>query len=368
MLEELEIQGFKSLRDSQVPLRPLNVLIGANGAGKSNLVSFFRMLNYMMTGALQTFIARSGYASSILHHGPRKTPQLSARLSFRADKGKSTYEFRLAHAAGDILIFTEEKLQWLREGHARPQVKSLGAGHKEAQLNVAAEEGGNALARTIRYFLTHCRFYQFHDTSETSRIRGNVELENNKYLMSDGGNLAAVLGRWRETKRSHYERIVSVVRQVAPFFGDFVLDPLPENPRFTRLRWRSTDSEYEFGPHQLSDGTLRVMALVSLLYQPEDELPDLMVLDEPELGLHPSAISAVASLAQGLAQSKQLILATQSKAFLDQFAGDDVLVVELQEGASSFRRLDQAALKEWLAEYSLSQLWDKNVLGGRPSR
>jgi predicted ATPase len=198
-------------------------------------------------------------------------------------------------------------------------------------------------------------------------------LDNNRFLYADAGNLAAILHLLHETKSSHYDRIVATIQQIAPFFGGFALEPHALNPRYTSLRWRERGSEYEFGPHQLSDGTLRAMALITLLLQPEELLPAMILLDEPELGLHPSAVAVVCTLIRQASSSSQIIIATQSPFMLDQFDADDVIVVERgfddgRRASSVFRRLDAAELAQWMEEFTLGELWERNVLGGRPTR
>jgi predicted ATPase len=163
-----------------------------------------------------------------------------------------------------------------------------------------------------------------------------------------------------------FRRIVSAVRKIVPFFQDFVLEPKRLDPTRILLKWKGRDSDYEFGPHQLSDGSLRGIALATLLLQPESDLPDVVIIDEPELGLHPHAIEIVAGLVRSVAHRTQVILATQSTALVDHFAPEEIVVTEIDHGCSQFRRLDSKQLEHWLEDYSLSQLWEKNVLGGGP--
>jgi predicted ATPase len=364
-LARVEIAGFKSIRQTSLELRPINVLIGANGAGKSNLVSFFKMVGSMMTRNLQLFVAKSGYAPSLLRFGPKITPEIEATFAYHTREGSNTYLMRLVHAAGDTLIFADESLAFQRAGSSTLRRISLGAGHKESLLPGAAPT--HKMAEVARFCMSRYRVFQFHDTSESARIRGKGDIENSGFLMADAGNLAAVLYRLKSSQPTYYDRIVSTIRQIAPFFDDFVLAPDRDNPAMIALRWKQTDSEYDFGPHQLSDGTLRTMALITLLLQPEADLPALVVLDEPELGLHPYAVTVIGGLIRAAALGRQFILATQSTAFLDQFDIEDVVVVEQRQGASVFERRSADQLKEWREAYSLSELWEKNVLGGRPA-
>jgi len=350
----------------QLEMRDLNILIGANGAGKSNLISFFKMLNEMMAGRLQQYIAASGRAQSLLHFGPKVTPQMEARVEFQVDKGLDTYDMRLFHAAGDTLVFADESLSFRQSGYAKPKLVPLGSGHEETRVGHEADKG-EPTARVIRHLLNHCRVYHFHDTSPTARVRQYCYIGDNRWLMPDAGNLAAYLFRLREMKTgSTYQRIVTTVRLIAPFFDDFDLEPAGSNRKDIILNWRDHGSDQVFGPHQLSDGTLRAACLVTLLLQPAEELPDLIIVDEPELGLHPYALNVVASLLKKVSHHTQVLVSTQSSSFLDNFEPENVIVVNRERAESQFVRLDPAELEVWLDEYSLGEVWEKNVFRGGP--
>ena len=193
-------------------------------------------------------------------------------------------------------------------------------------------------------------------------------IEENQHLNADGGNLAAMLYLYKQTKPLVYDRIKSTVRKIMPMFDDFVLEPQRLNPKNILLNWKQTGSEYLFGPHQLSDGTLRAMALITLFLQPQEDLPDVIILDEPELGLHPHAIEIITGLIRAASLKTQVILTTQSTTFLDHFEPEEIIVVDFEAGHSVFRRLEPEELKDWLEDYSVSELWEKNVLGGGPFR
>lgn len=362
-LVSLHLSGFKSFQTADLPLEQINVLIGPNGAGKSNLVALFKLLNFLVHENLQEFVGRYGGGNALLFFGAKQTPQMEVDLKFETETGESEYFCRLAHAAGDTLIFTEERLTFHRTGRQKAQIFSLGAGHKESLLQTAAREGKQT-AEVIRRILLKCRAYQFHDTSDSANIRQTWDIEDNRFLRYDGANLSSFLYRLQRTPdlSIYYDRIVSATRLIAPFFRDFVLEPTSFSPSRIMLRWRDRDMDMEFGPHQLSDGSLRAIALVTLLLQPEDCLPSLMVIDEPELGLHPHAVSIIADLIRHASAHAQLILATQSPNLLDQFKPEAVIVAERMGPESKIGRLDQAGLQEWLEEYSLSELQEKNVL------
>lgn len=374
-LKELDLKGFKSIdaEGQSISFGDVTVLLGANGAGKSNLVSFFKLLNYLTTGALQTFIGEQGYADSLLHYGASTTARIQATLRFeQGEAGEDTYGFTLSHASGDTLIFTEESVTWQKAGRQRPQKVDLKAGHKEANIIEDAKQSGTT-SRTSRFILTLlrlCRVYQFHDTSGTAKIRNYGYIGDGDYLRDNAGNLAAFLYAManRQEWRRYYERIVRHIQLMMPQFGDFILRPSPANRNSINLDWTDKGRGYHFGPHQLSDGSLRFMALATLLLQHPSTLPRVIVLDEPELGLHPAAISNLSGMVRTASVNSQVILATQSPRLVDEFDPEEVVIVEWDGKAnhSIFRRPDKEALLEWLKQYSLSDLWEKNVLGGRP--
>ncbi len=365
MLTMLHLQGFKSIKTLDLELGQLNILIGANGAGKSNLISFFKMLNEMMAGRLQQYIGIEGRAQSLLHHGPKTTPQIEARLTFDVERGTNTYELRLFHAAVDTLIFAEETVEFLRTGFPSPISDTLdSAGHREARINDAANEG-NKTANFLRNLLNRCRVYHFHDTSSNATVRQSRYVGDNRWLMPDAANLPAILLRYRrQNDQTIYRRIRDTVRLIAPFFDDFDLNP--DEGRQVTLNWREKGSDSIFGPHQLSDGTLRAICLVTLLLQPTDELPHLILVDEPELGLHPYALNLIADLFSKASYNTQILISTQSSSFLNNFDPENVITVDRQGKESVFTRLKPTQLEAWLDEYSLGEIWEKNVIGGGP--
>ena len=314
------------------------------------------------TGNLRFFVSERGGASKLLHDGPSRTREIEAELTIRTDAGENQYYFRLFYAADDQLIYADERYRFSRAGSVSPAPwRSSGAGHHDPQL--LAHAVSDDTARVIRTLMQRIVVYQFHNTSDTARIRSKWNVSDDRYLKEDGANLAPVLYRLRESDRGCYQRIVDTVRLILPFFSDFVLEP---DGYSLLLQWRERNSDEVFSVSQASDGMLRVLALVVLLLQPEGDLPDVMILDEPELGLHPYAITIIGGLINAAATRIQVILATQSMALIDCFEPEDVVVVEREERGSIFRRLSSEALDDWLEEYSLSELWEKNVIGGRP--
>ena len=366
LLKHVQLEGFRSIKQIAVNFRALNILIGANGAGKSNFVSFFKMMNEMMGGRLQQFISTTGRAQANLYFGPKVTPQLTARLEFETDNGIDTYMMRLFHAAGDSLVFAEETLSFHQHGWSgSPKEVSLGAGHQETSVVEKAKEG-EPVAKALRYMLNSCRVFHFHDTSPTARVRQYHYVANHRFLMPDAANLAPILFRWKRENEPVYDRIIRTIQQIAPFFEDFELAPEGKNDPSLILNWRHRKSDLVFGPQQLSDGTLRAICLIALLLHPEEELPKLIVVDEPELGLHPYALNVIASLIQAASHHTQVLISTQSSTFLDNFEPEDIIVVEREGEESKFIQPNVENLTTWLDEYSLGEVWEKNVIGGGP--
>lgn len=364
-LDAITLKGFKTIRElKDFKPRPLTVLIGPNGAGKSNFISFFRMMSWALSDPdhLPLYVSQQGGASTFLHDGPAKTREIETELTIETDAGENQYAYRLFYAAGDTLVFADERYRFSSSNYfTRAPWRETGVGHLTPQLLVRA--GQDTTARVIRDLLQKIVVYQFHNTSDTARIRGTWDVNDNRWLKEDAANIAPVLFRLQEYDNRCYQRIVDTIRLILPFFSTFALEP-----QYNRLllNWRERSSDQVFSVSQASDGMLRVLSLVTLLLQPERDLPDVLILDEPELGLHPYAINIVGGLIRAASTKIQVIVATQSTALVDCFEPEDIVVVEREGRSSTFRQLDAEALKEWLKDYSLSELWEKNVLGGRP--
>lgn len=369
LLTKVHVAGFRSLREVDLDLQPVNVLIGPNGAGKSNLLSVLRLVPLMRTQNLRYFVGQAGGASRLLHYGPQKTRELAIALRFTEASEQWGYTARLGYAAGDSLVFAQELLSLesdIREG----AWLDIGAGHAESQMS-SAQPWPHTLSR-VEQLVARMGFFHFHDTSFQSPLRQNARQADSKYVRSDGSNLAAYLYRLKhsegEDARAAWTLLEGLVRRVAPFVKTLepdLVEPAQGNASAVRLYWHD-EREYRFDVHDLSDGTLRAIALFAALTQPPGTRPKFITIDEPELGLHPAAISIFAGLVRSASAHSQILVATQSPALLDEFAPDEVVVAERRGGETMFTRLDPKALEAWLEDYSLSQLYDKNVLGGRP--
>lgn len=370
-LNWLSVAGYKSIRRLELALRNLNVFIGANGSGKSNLLSVFRLLAWQFstpTGRLQEYIGRNGGANAILHDGSKITQDIEIDLNLLSDHGPIDYFCRLSHTAADTLAFTDECCQ-LANDNSKPAEIFLDmghgtlAGHFESKLLFLADDPKNWAARIVLDTLKRISIYQFHDTSFNSRIRGKWSVGDYLTLKEDGANLASVLLHLQSANPQYYRISVDSIRAIVPFFEDFSLH---DEHGYVLLRWREKGSDKEFDVSQASDGMLRAMALVTLLNQPPQNLPSVLIIDEPELGLHPSAIEIISGMIRNVARHVQVIVSTQSLQFVDEFEPEDIVVVDRPRRATEVKRLDPKRLEEWLQDYSLSELWEKNVIGGRP--
>lgn len=357
-LGELTVRGFKSIRElERLKLTNLNVLIGANGAGKSNFISLFRMLSDMLDERLQFYVQSEDGPDALLFAGRKKTPQMTVEVYF----GRNGYQFELA-AAGQQLVFSSEHTYF--DGDLATVRRPLGSGHTEAKLPTLESD---PIASYVLPSVRSWRVFHFHDTSAAANVRQAQPLRDNLRLKPDASNLAPFLRMLREKHPDSYSTIVETIRLVAPFLRDFVHRKDPGER--IELEWHEVDDpDTPRGPRQLSDGTLRFICLATLLLQPSQYQPDTILIDEPELGLHPYALVVLASLLQQASEKKQIIVSTQSVELVNQFAPHEVIVVERREGASIFHRLDSEQLKDWLEEYSLGELWKMNVVGGRPTR
>jgi predicted ATPase len=360
-IKTVTIEGFRSLRNIRdLALPQLTVLIGANGSGKSTLIRFFEMLSWMLKSKnLQEFVLRQGGGDDQFFMGARKTPRIHVELCLETAGGDNEYRFDLVHvAAGDRLMVMNEAYRFSdRNIPGKASWTELGEVSKESGLPGQT----NRTATTITKLLQQCSTYQFHDTSANAAIHNRWDVTESFRLRSDGGNLAAVLLDLGNTDPMRYEFIRRQIRRVLPGFKDFVLEPQAGK---VLLRWIGEHSDKVFGSHLSSDGSLRLFCLLTLLNLPPERLPDVLFFDEPELGLHPHAITLVSAMFRRLASFKQVFIATQSPYMVDCFALEDIIVADCKGGETSLRNLPAEQYRQWLEEdYLLSDLWLKTPIG-----
>ena len=368
--EHLSIRGFKSIRKLEnFELKPLNVLIGANGAGKSNFLSLFKMISAISQRRLQLFVKNEGSPDTLLFGGRKSTSSIEVAISI--ENNHYGYEFSLEPTA-DSVTFSSEKLS---TGFGTSTW--FGAGSGESRMIDSFDHTHNPHAHAhheefeafVWSDMQRWRVFHFQDMSDASHVRNQSEVRDNLRLRPDAGNLAPFLRHLRERHPNHYRRIRDVVRLATPFFKDFVYRKNQNPGDKMDLEWYEALGDHPdtvFGPRQLSDGTLRFICLATLLNQPRNLRPSLILVDEPELGLHPFALTLLAEMIQQAADLQQVIISTQSAELVSHFEPEDIVVVDRKDEASVFRRLDSESLAGWLEDYTLGDLWNMNVLGGRP--
>lgn len=310
----------------------------------------------MVEGRLQVWVAKQGGSDRILSYGVKETVHLESFIEF----GNNGYKFVLTPSlTGEFAFSTEDA--YFDGIYADGIRRFLGSGHNESQL----KHSNQMIARYCYASISAWKIFHFHDTSDTALVKRKGELQDNEYLRTDASNLAAYLFALNRQRPDTYSQIRKLVRLAIPFFDDFVLEPEEIRPDefLIQLTWRQNGSDYPLLPSQLSDGSIRFICLVTALLQPDP--PSTIIIDEPELGLHPHAITLLGSLIRSASHRMQIIAATQSVPFLNEFSIDDLIVVERVDGVSVFNRLDETQFDMWLKEYTVGELWEKNVLGGR---
>ena len=357
-LTKIHIQGYKSLKDVEIELSNLNVLIGANGSGKSNFIGVFRFIRHLVNERLQFYVGQKGGAEKFLYYGSKETPALEINL----DISDKEYAFKLVPRQGDRFIFEYE---YCVNGETPPNRKNINTTFTESDLATYSREKEYSVGKSVLSVLKGWQVYHFHDTSDTAKIKKTNNRHDTAYLFEDASNLAAFLWNMQEEHPKHYERIVKVIQIYISFFKDFYFKAIGEKKDKVLLQWQDKYSDVPFSADDLSDGTLRFMCLVTLLLQPE--LPSLILLDEPELGLHPMAIGSLAGLLRKASALTQVIVSTQSVSLVDELEAEDIIVVDREASESTFTRLDTEKLAYWLNEYSLGDIWEKNIIGGLPS-
>lgn len=356
MIDEIRIRNFKSIKDSgNLKLSGINVLIGANGAGKSNFIGFFKFLNKLNNRELQLYVAQNGRAENFLFFGRKHSSELEGRITFNNDY-ENEYKFRLIPDQAGNFIFAEE---WSNTNQGDLEIGN--AGNVESELRNHSWHPSSYLQEQLR----ELKIFHFHDTGFNARVKQASITLDYANLQEDGGNIAAFLYRLQESNPINFRLIEKVIQSIAPFFDSFYLQPDEINPQQIYLRWREKGFDQLFTAHNLSDGTLRMICLATLLLQPNP--PGTIIIDEPELGLHPFAISKLAGLLKSVPESTQIIISTQSVNLVNEFSPDDIIVVQRESNHDTvFKRQSGEHLAVWLKEYTLGELWTKNVLGGRP--
>lgn len=375
-ISTLSVKNFKSIRRLEdFELRDLNIIIGANGAGKSNFIQIFQMLRAMASRNFSRFILERGGADNFLFNGPKVTKEIDISFDFEPQSysgGLNSYHFQLTPTLDEKFLI-DEKRKYERADFNTPW-RSYGPPSEESRLYEQRDEKSfdgqfNGIGYYVYKSISEWMVYHFHDTSSSAPMRRSEIIEDNKRLRSDASNIAPFLLNLKNNDDPEYElvyeEILDSVRLVIPFFDRFRLDvqKMGESEK-VRLSWQQKGSDFPMQPYHFSDGAIRFICLATALLQPEP--PSMILIDEPELGLHPAAIVILAELIQAASTKTQVIVATQSPALIDQFSIEDVVVVNRKDGASTFQHLAEDDFSSWLEEYSVGELWTKNVITGGP--
>lgn len=351
-MERIEIHGYKSIKNLDLPLRNINIMIGANGSGKSNLLSFFVFLKLVYNRVLKESVALVGGMDKFLFMGRKNTPEISMKLTFPSNAYSLTLK-----VGNESLIVTKEGL-WYDKNPFRGNIVDIASMSEESNLQFSTDPR----AGYVRDYLNELKKYHFHDTSRNSPFTKVSNIHNDGFfLYSQGENLASFLYVIKQQTPLSYHLIVRTIQSVAPYFRDFFFRP--DDAGNMSLKWQDKYCENVYGATDLSDGTIRFIALTTLFLQPN--LPKTIILDEPELGLHPVAISKLSGLIKSAAaKGCQIIIATQSTDLISHFDAEDIIAVDQRNGESYYRRLSTAELGVWLEDYTIDELWKRNMING----
>jgi predicted ATPase len=355
-MDYIEIRGYKSIKSARVTFKPINILIGANGSGKTNFLSFFEFLNRLYEQKLTEYVALSGGEEKMLHKGSKITSSIYSKIN----QGLNGYSFEIKKGEG-VFIFTSEEL-WYDSNPYYENPVEISTYQNEAGIKSYTLPQ----ADHVKKYLNSFKKYHFHDTGKNSPFTQASNIQNDiYYLYEKGSNLAAFLFGIQQKNKIVYNRILKTIQSIAPYFSDFYF--YPNNENYIRIQWNDKYSDIIYGVNDLSDGTIRFIALTTLFMQPD--LPSTIIIDEPELGLHPAAISKLAGMIKS-ASSKgcQVIVATQSTDLISHFNPEDIITVDQINGESIFNRLDSEMLIQWLEDYTIDDLWKRNIITtGQPN-
>lgn len=351
MLSRVIIDGYKSIQHTNVELRPINILIGSNGVGKTNFISFFKLINIIYEQRLHNYTMQNS-AERLFHYGLKQTSELKGYLAFE----DNAYEVRLQARDNGSLFIAEERSYY--------QSSSFNVSNiDESQI----KNSSTYRDRWLRDYLQSYKIFHFHDTSKGAPLRSSANINDNRYLKTDGSNLPAFLFMLQEKYPKTLKRIELTIRSVMPYFGNFSLAPSLLDESQINLQWSDIENnEKYFDANDLSDGSIRFIALATLLLQPT--LPKVIIIDEPELGLHPTAIVKLAGMIKSVAsRGCQIIVSTQSVNLINNFDAEDIITVDRKDKQSTFNRLNNDTLQHWLNDYSLGELWTKSIINGQPT-
>lgn len=364
-IDKISIRNFLSIRElKDFKIENINILIGGNGVGKTNFISFLKLLKNISNKNLQRYVAEQSGANNILYKGSKISESLKGRIEFN---NSNAYEFELERSNSNSFYFSKELAAYYYTSWQNHSSQKIGSVESELENIIEVYKRTHQYAGVPGYVktaLSGFEIYHFHDTSRNSPIKQSSHINDNRFLRFDGSNIASFLYMLEKNHPFVFKQITGTIKSIAPFFDRFEIEGLSLDEESVQLDWKEVGSDKYFGPHQLSDGSIRMIALITLLLQPNP--PSTIIIDEPELGLHPAAISLLASLIKQVSEKSQVIISTQSVTLINHFEPKDLIIVEREDEQTVLKRLDPSRCEEWIEEYSLGDVWEKNIIGGRP--
>lgn len=361
MIEQVIIENFRSIRYCKLMLGRLNILIGPNGVGKSNFISFFELVNAIYKQHFGAYSMEQGGIDNLLYFGRKNSEFIKGLLDF-SNTDAFFFKLKANQANKGFIEYTGNYFNARNVDEKNYEDWDKNVWDKAVEES-EKQSGKYERANYIEKYLDSFKVYHFHDTSKTSAMKRMCNISDNTYLREDGSNLAAFLYYLSEKHPKEFKKIEGTIRSIAQYFDKFDLKPDRSNERTIQLEWKEKNSDMYLNGHNFSDGTIRFIALATLLMQPVP--PEVILIDEPELGLHPAAINKLAALVRVASHKSQIIVSTQSPNFVDCFEPSDLITVDREDAQSVFMRLEEEKLKDWLDDYSLGDLWEKNVIGGQ---
>ena len=362
--ESIHIQGFRRLVDVKLALRPLMVMIGANGCGKTSLLEAWRLLAKSADGKLSDTISSLGGFGELLTR-PRSAGDETTGLSIAVrlkeqsesrgklfDDDEESFSIRLARVGYGFRIDQELPITESVSGTpAEIFSRTLGT---ETQLSGAKGDK----ERILRETLASAGFFRPFDLADLRRPQ-SVQPE---LLPGEHGEaLVACLYSLRETDRDRFEIVEDWLHAAFPDFERLEFPPVAAG--MLALAWKDRQFTQPIYTHQLSEGTLRFLWLTALLSS--RHLPAVTLIDEPEVSLHPQLLMLLVEMMREASKRTQIIVATQSESLVRFLNPEEILVADLEEGATKFTWGDDLDIDHWLKDFSLNELWTMGVLGGR---
>lgn len=353
-VNEVTIQGFRSLREvSKLKLTRLSVLAGLNGTGKSNVLRFFELLSEFQSRKTQHCLRQRTFENDKIFNRINDTVCLIQSIIFiKSAEGHYDYRFTLKQDHSNAPQLLEEAyrhvdtLQSQTAEWKMPPVLASGS---------LPQECSDSAVRTIRHLFRHCFLYWFPGALDSATIYQRCDIQDCMRLRPNGSNLAAILYDLHENDYARYRLIGDQIRRVVPAFEEFVFEPAGDT---VGLCWKSRGIDKVFTSTHTSNSTLRLFCLVTLLNLPDDRLPALLLLDEPDSGLHPHAVRLIGSMIRRVSEKHQVILTTQSPCLVDCFDLESLLIADYRNGETILKNIDKAKYREWLDNgYRPSDIW-----------